>query len=124
MCTCAAIVVLLVDDHPAFRNGVAANLSDDGHPVHECADPADVTTAQLSATNVVVIDPVRESSEGAVFSEDLHHARPDLAILVLTAYWTVEVEATAVTRPYMHVCRKPIDYDELHAWIHELAVAV
>jgi DNA-binding NtrC family response regulator len=123
MCTCEAIVVLLVDDHTAFRNAVAANLTDDGHPVHECADPADVTTAQLSATTVAVIDPVRESPNGAVFAEDLHHARPDLASLLLTAFWTVVVEATAVAHPRVHLCRKPIDYDELHAWIHELAAA-
>jgi hypothetical protein len=25
-------------------------------------------------------------------------------------------------RPYVHLCRKPLDYEDLHARIHELAV--
>jgi DNA-binding NtrC family response regulator len=122
MRSCEGIVVLIVDDDASFRNGVAANLTDDGHIVHEYADPSHVTTAHLAAANVVVTDFDMPSTDGLTFAEGVHRARPDLAVVLATAYWTVEVEASAATRPYVHLCRKPLDYEQLHVRIHELSV--
>lgn len=118
---CEAIVVLIVDDDATFRNGVAANLADDGHVVHECAQPAEVTPAQLAAATVVVTDFHMADTDGVAFADDVHRARPDLTVLLVTAYWTVEVEAAAATREHVCLSRKPIDYDDLHARIHESA---
>ncbi len=123
MSPCNAIVVLIVDDDASFRNGVAANLADDGHVVHECASPADVTREQLAAVDVVVTDFHMADTDGVAFADAVHGVRAELAVLLVTAYWTVEVEAAVVPRPYLHLCRKPIDYEELHARLHELAVA-
>ena len=120
---CGGVVVLLVDDDESFRTGVAANLLDDGHVVYQCADPADVTSEQIAAANVVVTDFHMANTDGITFADDVHRSRAQLMVLLVTAYWTVEVEAAAATRPYVDLRRKPMDYDDLHARIHELAVA-
>ncbi len=121
--SCQRIVVLIVDDDAAFRNGVVENLADDGHVVYECASPTEVTPGQLNAASIVLTDFHMPDIDGVRFADRVHRARTDLAILLVTSYWTVEVEAAVATRPYLHLRRKPIDYDDLHARIHELTIA-
>jgi DNA-binding NtrC family response regulator len=123
MRSCDAIVVLIVDDDPSFRTGVAANLIDDEHVVHECGDPDAVTAEQLAVADVVLTDFHMATTDGIAFADHVHRARADLMVLLVTAYWTVEVEAAAATRPHVQLCRKPIDYEEIHAQIHQLAAA-
>lgn len=123
MATCGDIVVLLVDDDAAFRSGVAANLADDGHVVHEHAAPGEVASDRLQAADVVVTHFHMAEADGIAFADAVHHARPRVPVLLVTAYWTVEVEAEAAIRPYVHLHRRPIDYDDLHARIHAATAA-
>ena len=116
---CDTIVVLIIDDDPSFRKGLAQNLADDGHCVHERALPTEVTSEQLAAADVVVTD--FQMGDGITFAEHVRRLRPKIQTLLATAYWTVDMEAAAALRPYIHLCRKPTDYDTLHARIHELA---
>lgn len=121
--SCEQIVVAIVDDEASFRSAVAANLSDDGHVVYEHATPAAVPLAHLLAAHVVVTHFHMAEADGIAFADGLHRMRAGVPVLLVTAYWTVEVEAAAALRPYVHLCRRPIDYDELHAHIHALADA-
>jgi DNA-binding NtrC family response regulator len=123
MTPCDAIVVLIVDDDPTFRNGVTALLRDDGHEVHEYADPRDVTPDRLATVHFVATDYHMADVDGVTFADRVHGRMPALPIMLLTAYWTVEVEAAAAARPFLHLCRKPVDYDDLHDRIHALAAA-
>ncbi len=117
---CDTITVVVVDDDTSFRSGVAANLSDDGHVVHENADPRHVTGDQLATAHVLVTDYHMAETDGITFADRVHRTHP-VAVLLVTAYWTVEVEAAVSARPFLHLCRKPVDYDDLHVRIHELA---
>jgi DNA-binding NtrC family response regulator len=123
MSPCSAIVVLIVDDDASFRNGVAALLRDDGHEVHECDGPRDVTMARMDAVDVLATDYHMAEADGVTFADRVHRQTPDLPIIMVTAYWTVEVEAAVAARPFLHLCRKPVDYDHLHDRIHALAIA-
>ena len=121
MATCNAIVVVLVDDDASFRSGVAALLRDDGHEVHEYADPRDVAAERLDAGHFLATDYHMADVDGVTFADRVHQRVPDLPIMLVTAYWTVEVEAAVAARPFLHLCRKPVDYDGLHDRIHTLA---
>ena len=59
--------------------------------------------------------------DGLTFADDVHAAQPEAAIVLATAYWTVEIEAAVAARDFLQLCRKPIDYDDLHALLHRLA---
>ncbi len=121
MSPCESIVVVIVDDDASFRTGVAANLTDDGHVVHEHATPAAAPMDHLNAADVVVTHFHMAEADGIAFADELHRARGAVPVLLVTAYWTVEVEAAAAMRPYVHLCRRPVDYDVLHTRIHALA---
>jgi FixJ family two-component response regulator len=121
MSPCSAIVVVLVDDDAGFRSGVAALLRDDGHEVHEYGDPHDVAADGLEAAHFLATDHHVADLDGVTFADRVHQCLPALPIMLVTAYWTVEVEAAVAARPFLHLCRKPVDYDGLHDRIHALA---
>jgi DNA-binding NtrC family response regulator len=118
---CSAITVVVVDDDASFRSGVAANLEDDGHVVHQYQDPREVAPSSLDAAQIVVSDYQMGAVDGITFADEVHARRPEVHVVLATAYWTVEMEAEVAARPFIRLCRKPVDYDDLHAVTHELA---
>ncbi len=118
---CNAITVVVVDDDDSFRSGVAANLEDDGHVVHQYEDPRDVPANDLDAAHLVVSDYQMADVDGITFADGVHARRPELKVVLATAYWTVDMEMDVAARPFLRLCRKPVDYDELHQLVHELA---
>ncbi len=119
--SCNAITVVVVDDDDSFRSGVAANLEDDGHVVHQYEDPRDVPADDLDAAHLVVSDYQMADVDGITFADGVHARRPELKVVLVTAYWTVDMEIEVAARPFLRLCRKPVDYDELHQLVHELA---
>ena len=76
----------------------------------------------LEAAHVVVSDYQMADVDGISFADAVHTQRPDLSIVLATAYSTVDMEAEiAARRAFLRLCREPLDYDELHALVHELA---
>jgi DNA-binding NtrC family response regulator len=91
--------------------------------VHQYEDPHDVPPSSLEAAHVVVSDYQMAEVDGITFADEVHARRPEVRIVLATAYWTVQMEAEIAARPFIRLCRKPMDYDELHAVTHELAIA-
>ena len=118
---CSAITIVVVDDDASFRSGVAANLEDDGHRVYEYEDPSEVPASILDATHLVISDYQMGEIDGITFADRVHARRPHVHVVLATAYWTADMEADVGARSFLHLCRKPVDYEELHALAHELA---
>ncbi len=118
---CSAIAVVVVDDDQSFRVGLAANLEDDGHRVAVYGDPREVPPEAVRDARVVVTDYQMAEVDGLTFADSVHATRPEVGVVLATAYWTVEIETAVVARRFVRLCRKPMDYDELHALVHELA---
>lgn len=118
---CNALPIVVVDDDVSFRLGLAANLEDDGHLVTEYEDPRDVPPDVLARARVVVTDYQMEDLDGLAFADAVHATSAGTVIVLATAYWTVEIEAAIAARDYVELCRKPLDYDELHALLHRRA---
>jgi DNA-binding NtrC family response regulator len=108
----------VVDDDLSFRSGLAANLADDGHEVSEYDDPQEVPAEALAEADVVVTDYQMAAIDGLTFADAVHALRPEALIVLATAYWTVEIEAAVAVRDFLHLCRKPMTYEELHHLLH------
>ncbi len=118
---CDAIPVVVVDDDASFRLGLAENLADDGHRVSVHADPRDVPAEALATARAVVTDHQMAEVDGLTFADGVHATHPRIPVVLATAYWTVEIETEVAARPWLELCRKPLDYDEIHALLHRLA---
>lgn len=83
------IRVLIADDHPLFRGGLRASLTeaDDVEVVAEATDgPSAVEAALEHAPDVVLMDLQMPGMSGVDATRRIVGARPDIGILVLTMF--------------------------------------
>ena len=81
--------ILLVDDHPMTREGLAANINrqPDLEVCGEASNPAEAISALTRlAPDLMVTDMTMPGRSGIEFIKDVHAMQPDLAILVLSMH--------------------------------------
>jgi len=81
--------ILLVDDHPMTREGLAANINrqTDLEVCGEASNPAEAMTALSKFTpDLIVTDMTMPGRSGVEFVKDVHAMLPDLPILVLSMH--------------------------------------
>jgi DNA-binding NtrC family response regulator len=118
---CSEIQILLLEDEPALRFGLAGLLGDDGHEVFAYACPDELADAgRHVGVSVVITDYDMPKEDGLTFADRFHAARPDAPIILVTAYATLALDAEVQLRPFLTVLSKPVEYDRLHALVHAL----
>ncbi len=79
--------VMIVDDHPMWREGVARDLTERGYDV--CATASDTTSAvniaKAARPDVVLMDLQLGAGSGVDATRDITAALPDTRVLVLSA---------------------------------------
>ena len=83
-----AIRVMLVDDHPIMRRGLAEVLEDAGgfEIVGQAADGTEaLSKAQQSHPDVIVMDVMMPNKDGVEACRDILDALPDTKVVMLTA---------------------------------------
>jgi DNA-binding NarL/FixJ family response regulator len=113
--------VLLVDADQCFRSGLAENLRDDGHEVRDYAGPEEVPSpAALTNIAVAVLDYSPPSPDRLALADALHLARPQTAVIMVTAYYSDPDQAEIGSRSFVHLQSRPLEYEVLHDLIHSL----
>ncbi|RPA58508.1 DNA-binding response regulator [Gordonia oryzae] len=79
--------VMVVDDHPMWRDGVARDLTDEGFEVVATADGVRAATARAAAVqpDVVLMDMQMPDGSGAQATSELLAVCPGARVLVLSA---------------------------------------
>ncbi|MCR8526460.1 response regulator, partial [Escherichia coli] len=82
------LTVLLVDDEPLVRAGVAAMLDDLGYRVIEAssADEAHVLVGSGAGFDVLITDHAMPGRTGTELAAELRAKRPGLPVLLVTGY--------------------------------------
>lgn len=120
--SCSSIAILLVDDEASFRTSFAETLRDDGHDVLDYGSPGEVPRLDdLTQVSVLVTDYEMPGGTGIELADAFHAHHPRVPVLLVTAYPTRSLEGQMGERPYLRLFHKPVDYDDIHALIHELA---
>jgi DNA-binding NarL/FixJ family response regulator len=119
-----SISVLIVDDHPMFRDGLrmALELEDDIIVVDQCSDGEDaLRVASERKPDVVLLDINLPSMNGLQVTRMLKAEREDVAIIVLTAYHDSEQVLHAMRAGASAYCAKDITPEELVDLIRSVA---
>jgi DNA-binding NarL/FixJ family response regulator len=120
----APIRVLLVDDHPVVRRGLAALLGTlpGIEVVGEAGDGSEaVKEAQLSRPDVVVMDVQMPGVDGVEATKALHSAVPSAAVLVLTMFEDAQSVVMALRAGAKGYLLKGADQDEIVRAIRAVA---
>jgi DNA-binding NarL/FixJ family response regulator len=118
------ISVLIVDDHPLFRDGLtkAIELEDDITVVGQCDDgPQALEAAQKLDPDVVLLDINLPKMNGLQVTRQLKSERADIAVVVLTAYHDTEQVLHAMRTGASAYCPKDITPDEIVEIIRDAA---
>lgn len=119
------INVLIVDDHPLFREGLqkALSLEDDIHVVGFSVDGQQAIrmTNQL-APHVVLLDVNLPSINGLQVARHLKNERNKAAIIMLTAYHDKQQVLYAMRAGASAYCAKDVSPDDLVAIIRDVAL--
>jgi DNA-binding NarL/FixJ family response regulator len=110
------ISVLIVDDHPLFRDGLrmALELQDDISVLGQCSDGEEaLRVAEESKPDVVLLDINLPSMNGLQVTKLLTSEHSDVAVIVLTAYHDEEQVLHAMRAGASAYCPKDITPEEL-----------
>lgn len=118
------ISVLIVDDHPLFRDGLskAIELEDDIQVVGQCADGEEaLQAARRLQPDVVLLDINLPSMNGLQVTRQLKAERADIAVVVVTAYHDSQQVLHAMRTGASAYCAKDITPDDIIQIIHDVA---
>jgi len=107
-------VIVVVDDEASQRETLAGILSDWGHEVHEAADgEAAIDLIGKRYVDLILTDLRMPGVPGDELLARSKELMPDAAVVVMTAYGTVDVAVAAMKAGAADFLTKPIDLDQL-----------
>jgi len=121
------ISVLIVDDHPLFRDGLkkALDLEDDITVVGQCEDGEEaLRAARRLQPDVVLLDVNLPSMNGLQVARQLKADRAGVAVVVLTAYHDSEQVLHAMRAGASAYCGKHVTPDMLVNVIRDVAMGM
>jgi two-component system, NtrC family, response regulator HydG len=106
--------ILVVDDEPSVRHSLASWFKKDGYDVAT----AENATSALSCLrdrlyDVVLLDIRMPGMDGMELQEHIHRLDPGIAVIMITAFASVETAVRALKQGAFDYVTKPIDPDEL-----------
>ncbi|MBI1256292.1 MAG: response regulator [Chloroflexi bacterium] len=122
--TSDSISVLIVDDHPLFRDGLqkALELEDDIQVIGQCADGEQALLAAARLTpDVVLLDINLPSINGLQVARQLKAEHSHIAVVFLTAYHDSQQVLHAMRAGASAYCPKDITPDDLIGVIRDVA---
>lgn len=110
--------VLVVDDEPNAIKVLSAILAEDGYDVLGAWD-VDSAAGVVESENidVVITDMKMPGKTGIELFEYLKRKHPDLPVIFLTAYGSVETAVNTVTQGAFYYFTKPPDYNKLKSMV-------
>jgi DNA-binding NtrC family response regulator len=114
--------VLLVEDESNMRKVLSANLRQDGHVLVEAATVKEgLQAVHGNGFEVVLLDQKLPDGEGSEVLKAIQQSEPSTAVVVLTAYGTVELAVEAMRSGAFDFLTKPFSSDNLRAVVHRAA---
>ncbi len=106
--------VFVVDDKELLRSSLAETLSRDDHDVTAFADPsAALAAARGNAVDCVVTDLKMPGMDGVTLLRELRASGCEAAVVVMTAYGSVDSAVDAMKLGAFDYIQKPFDADKI-----------
>lgn len=114
--------ILIVDDELVVRDSLGKWFTEEGYTVHAVGSAHEALNSfQPGAWDVALIDIKMPGMDGIELQNRLHQADPDLIVIVMTGYASVETAVQALKQGAYDYITKPFDPDEL---VHSIGNAI
>jgi len=106
--------ILVVDDDANLMEVIRLRLISAGYKVCGVLKEEDaVNAAREEVFDLAIIDLQLENGSGISLMEDIHQIRPDMPVIILTAYGSIESAVDAMKKGAYNYLTKPFDHIEL-----------
>jgi DNA-binding NtrC family response regulator len=106
--------ILIVDDQEMMRDSLAATLAREGHEVVACTDgPLAVTRLGAAKFDLMITDLKMPKMTGIELLQEAKRLRPELPVVLMTAFATVNTAVEAMKLGAYDYIQKPFDGDEI-----------
>jgi len=114
MSTPPAARILVVDDEFSVRDSLSNWFRKDGHQVRAVGNATEALRAlQDERVDVALLDIKMPGMDGIELQEHIHRIDPKIAVIMITAFASVETAVRALKQGAFDYVTKPIDPDEL-----------
>ena len=105
--------ILVVDDEPLIRWTLSERFGQDGHAVVEAGTGQDALAKFGPGIDLVMLDFKLPDSDGLRVLKSMKAADPDVPVILLTAFSSIETAVEAMKQGAYHYANKPFNLDEL-----------
>jgi two-component system, NtrC family, response regulator AtoC len=111
--------VIVADDEDLLGWALVQRLTRDGHSVAEARDGASAIEAVAAAAPhaVVLLDVKLPDMTGLAVLKEIRRRRPDVIVVMMTAYWASDALAEARRLGVRDLLAKPLDLDRVAATV-------
>ncbi len=105
--------ILVVDDEQLIRWSLSERLSQEGYKVIEAGTAKDALAACCTDIDLVLLDYRLPDSDGLRVLKLIKAREPDVPVILLTAFSSIETAVEAMKQGAYHYANKPFNLDEL-----------
>ncbi len=108
-----APTILVVDDEPLIRWSLKDRLSDQGYRVIEADTAGSAIARSEEGVDLVLLDYKLPDGDGLQVLKKLKERDPDILVILLTAFSSIETAVEAMKHGAYHFANKPFNLDEI-----------
>ncbi|HMB96579.1 MAG TPA: response regulator, partial [Tepidisphaeraceae bacterium] len=106
--------ILIADDQEMMRDSLAATLAREGHEVVAAGDgPIAISKLQAGRFDLLISDLKMPRMTGIELLAEAKKLRPDMPVVMMTAFATVQTAVDAMKLGAYDYIQKPFDGDEI-----------
>jgi DNA-binding NtrC family response regulator len=106
--------LLIVDDELSVRDSLGKWFREEGYEVQTAQDASQALTLLAAhAFDAALVDIKMHGTDGIELQRRMHEATPDLMVIMMTGYASVETAVTALKNGAYDYVTKPLDPDEI-----------
>ncbi len=117
--------VLIVDDEPGLRSGIAKLLTLEGYSAHEAASAAEARAVMARAeVHLVLLDLRLGRDDGLAFLRELRAEEPGIPVIIITGHGDVASAVECMKAGATNYILKPVDSGLLYSVLEKERLAL